>query len=233
MTLRRPEAGKPSVGGARPPRLGLHSIAHRARPDSRVSHRSERSWCIGMCIAMCIGMCIATERLRPGRSSGCVPKTCADLSINCGPAADGCGNQLDCGTCTAPQTCGGSGTPSVCGTGTSCVPKTCADLGATCGPAGVGALAHFRTIRTSTTLVATMTDDEIALYADAAAKVIRARGGAATRDRDRDAPHARSSASSRTTSRSAFGPSIGRASSPTTRARGSRRSASSPGSSSG
>jgi len=29
--------------------------------------------------------------------------------------ADGCGGTLDCGTCTLPQTCGGGGTPNVCG----------------------------------------------------------------------------------------------------------------------
>jgi hypothetical protein len=40
----------------------------------------------------------------------------ATLDINCGLVRDGCGGELSCGKCTSPQTCGGGGTPSVCGT---------------------------------------------------------------------------------------------------------------------
>ena len=36
----------------------------------------------------------------------------------CGPIGDGCGGQLDCGSCTSPETCGGDGTPFACGGGT-------------------------------------------------------------------------------------------------------------------
>ncbi len=75
----------------------------------------------------------------------CTPKTCANYPSNaCGPLPDGCGGVLTtCGTnsngsCTAPQTCGGGGTPSVCGGSSGCVPKTCGQLGAQCGPAGDG-----------------------------------------------------------------------------------------------
>ena len=32
----------------------------------------------------------------------CTPKTCSQLGINCGPAGDGCGNMLACGTCQLP-----------------------------------------------------------------------------------------------------------------------------------
>jgi hypothetical protein len=66
----------------------------------------------------------------------CSPLTCANLGLHCGPAGDGCGGTLDCGPCTMPQTCGGGGTPGVCGGG--CIKRTCADLGFTCGPAGDG-----------------------------------------------------------------------------------------------
>ena len=45
----------------------------------------------------------------------CVPRTCASAAANCGPVGDGCGNVLDCGRCTAPDTCGGNGMPSQCG----------------------------------------------------------------------------------------------------------------------
>jgi hypothetical protein len=68
----------------------------------------------------------------------CVPETCASQKISCGPAGDGCGDSLSCGTCTAPDTCGGGGTPGACGTNTTCKPATCASLGFNCGPAGDG-----------------------------------------------------------------------------------------------
>ncbi|MGD0677688.1 MAG: hypothetical protein ABSC94_19905 [Polyangiaceae bacterium] len=67
----------------------------------------------------------------------CVPQTCAQEQIGCGPAGDGCGNLLQCGECTAPQTCGGGGTYGQCGGG-ACMPLTCAQLGYGCGPAGDG-----------------------------------------------------------------------------------------------
>jgi len=77
-----------------------------------------------------------------GDGGGCQPKTCADMGYNCGQNADGCGNLLDCGTCTAPTFCGAGGF-SKCGgdepgDGGICTPKTCADQGFTCGPAGDG-----------------------------------------------------------------------------------------------
>jgi hypothetical protein len=41
--------------------------------------------------------------------SACVPLTCAELAYDCGQAVDGCGGALSCGTCTAPDVCGGGG----------------------------------------------------------------------------------------------------------------------------
>jgi hypothetical protein len=38
-----------------------------------------------------------------------------DQGIACGPAGDGCGNEIQCGTCTSPDTCGGGGTAGQCG----------------------------------------------------------------------------------------------------------------------
>jgi hypothetical protein len=35
----------------------------------------------------------------------CVPVTCADLGAVCGPADDGCGGSLECGTCVDEETC--------------------------------------------------------------------------------------------------------------------------------
>jgi hypothetical protein len=70
----------------------------------------------------------------------CMPKTCAQQNFNCGPAGDGCGNLLQCGTCTAPQTCGGGGVSGQCGypDGGSCPPETCQQQNISCGPAGDG-----------------------------------------------------------------------------------------------
>ena len=70
-------------------------------------------------------------------ASSCVPISCMSQGIMCGPAGDGCGGQLSCGTCTPPQTCGGGGVPGVCGN-TLCTPTTCTALGLGCGPAGDG-----------------------------------------------------------------------------------------------
>jgi hypothetical protein len=68
----------------------------------------------------------------------CVPKTCAELKVNCGPVGDGCGGIVQCGNdCPDGETCGGGGTPSVCGK-PPCKKKTCAELGVECGAAGDG-----------------------------------------------------------------------------------------------
>jgi hypothetical protein len=50
----------------------------------------------------------------------CQPSSCAGLGFNCGMQSDGCGNVIDCGTCSFPATCGGSGKPSVCGVSATC-----------------------------------------------------------------------------------------------------------------
>jgi hypothetical protein len=67
----------------------------------------------------------------------CTPTTCPAQGIQCGPASDGCGNLLQCGSCASGQTCGGGGAGK-CGTQTSCTPETCAAQGIQCGQAGDG-----------------------------------------------------------------------------------------------
>jgi Lamin Tail Domain len=61
-----------------------------------------------------------------GGTGGCVATTCAAENAECGSIDDGCGNTLDCGTCTAPDTCGSDNT-------CSCTATTCEDAGANCG----------------------------------------------------------------------------------------------------
>jgi hypothetical protein len=48
---------------------------------------------------------------------GCTPTTCAAQGKNCGAIPNGCGDTLNCGdTCPdGDETCGGGGTPNVCG----------------------------------------------------------------------------------------------------------------------
>src|SRR5690349_8106931 len=72
----------------------------------------------------------------PGGDAGstCSLQSCASVGATCGPIGDGCGGTIDCGTCTAPDTCGGGGTLFTCGGGsgsTTCMPKSC--TGVTCG----------------------------------------------------------------------------------------------------
>ncbi|HQB46474.1 MAG TPA: hypothetical protein PLV85_22870, partial [Polyangiaceae bacterium] len=42
-----------------------------------------------------------------GSTDACVPITCEEKSAECGTISDGCGSTIDCGSCTAPETCGG------------------------------------------------------------------------------------------------------------------------------
>ena len=64
--------------------------------------------------------------------------TCESAGATCGPIGDGCGGFVLCGTCAAPQTCGGGGQPSRCGGSSGCVPRTCQAAGANCGPVADG-----------------------------------------------------------------------------------------------
>jgi hypothetical protein len=76
----------------------------------------------------------------PAPQGPCTPQSCADQGFTCGPQGDGCGHLLQCGSCNAPQTCGGGGVDGQCGypDAGSCTPKTCAQLGYTCGQNGDG-----------------------------------------------------------------------------------------------
>lgn len=61
----------------------------------------------------------------------CTPRTCEQQNADCGQVADGCGALLNCGTCTAPLSCGGGGVPDRCGN--SCTHTSCSAQGANCG----------------------------------------------------------------------------------------------------
>jgi hypothetical protein len=89
--------------------------------------------------ATCGGGGVAGQCGQPDAGS-CNPLSCAQQNISCGPAGDGCGRQLNCGSCMPPATCGGGGVPSQCGypDAASCRPLTCAQQNLSCGPAGDG-----------------------------------------------------------------------------------------------
>jgi hypothetical protein len=75
----------------------------------------------------------------PGPHGPCSSLTCDDQNIDCGPAGDGCGNVLQCGTCPTGQTCGGGGFGQCGGPDAgTCVPQTCDSLQHDCGIQGDG-----------------------------------------------------------------------------------------------
>ncbi|MBL9039302.1 MAG: hypothetical protein JNG84_12360 [Archangium sp.] len=81
-----------------------------------------------------LSSCI-TPDVPPGQT--CTPRSCAEQGLNCGAAADGCGNTFaSCGTCTDGGVCGAGGIPGLC-TG-ACIPRSCAQQGFNCGPQSDG-----------------------------------------------------------------------------------------------
>jgi hypothetical protein len=60
-----------------------------------------------------------TTPTTPTSPGSCTPAVCRP-GIECGTISDGCGGTLECGnTCTGSATCGGGGTPNLCGGGAS------------------------------------------------------------------------------------------------------------------
>jgi hypothetical protein len=68
-----------------------------------------------------------TVRVSSAELFTCV--TTCPAGDNCGTVPDGCGGTVSCGTCVAPQTCGGGGTANVCG----CTALTKCPAGDNCG----------------------------------------------------------------------------------------------------
>src|SRR5258706_246907 len=92
--------------------------------------------------------------LPDGIGGPCTPRTCGDIGATCGPQADGCGDVVQGGSCTAPEFCGGGG-PSKCGVfapdgGPICTPITCQSAGADGGPIGDGCGGLIATCGTCT-----------------------------------------------------------------------------------
>ncbi len=137
--------GKPSVCGGGPVGCIPKTCIDLAAKCGPQGDGCGKAIDCGTCPAgeTCGGGGVLNECGKAGGADGggpCTAKTCTTLGFNCGPAADGCGKLLDCGTCTkAGEICGGGGKASVCGSGTAtCTPKKCADYGADCGPVADG-----------------------------------------------------------------------------------------------
>jgi hypothetical protein len=86
----------------------------------------------------CGGGGVANQCGAPPDSGTCVPMTCPGQGIACGPAGDGCGGLLQCGTCPNGTACNAGQCYPPDGGPPVCVPKTCAQQGVQCGPAGDG-----------------------------------------------------------------------------------------------
>jgi hypothetical protein len=91
----------------------LPAAAHRLRAGGRRMRRTDRVRHVPR-----EGHVRGRRRLRavrlPGRRD-VRPRTCQEQGFDCGSNGDGCGGAIQCGSCTAPQICGGGGQPSVCG----------------------------------------------------------------------------------------------------------------------
>ncbi len=70
---------------------------------------------------------------------GCGLVTCESAGATCGPVGDGCGGIINCGTCAAPQTCGGGGMPSRCGGTSGCTRAPARWRAPTAAPCPTGA----------------------------------------------------------------------------------------------
>jgi hypothetical protein len=80
-------------------------------------------------------------------AADCAPSTCQGLGKNCGILLDGCGGSLNCGSCLAPETCGGGGAANACGCPSEADSAMCLRLGAQCGRfTGTDACATTRSV---------------------------------------------------------------------------------------
>lgn len=114
--------------------LGLGGGSGAAAPrckETGIRCSKGEQCCSGNCSAGSsrTSICCPAGQVQSPSGVCCAPTTCAAQGKDCGTIPDGCGGTLTCGTCAGPQTCGGGGTPNVCG----CTPTTCAAQGATCG----------------------------------------------------------------------------------------------------
>jgi hypothetical protein len=78
--------------------------------------------------------CTASCSFPAANVCNCTPITTCPMGQDCGTISDGCSGMITCGSCAAPQTCGGGGTPNHCG----CTPHASCPMGQNCGTADDG-----------------------------------------------------------------------------------------------
>lgn len=49
---------------------------------------------------------LSTDPQQIGEEDRCIPESCDDLGLDCGPIADGCGGLIECGDCDDDEACG-------------------------------------------------------------------------------------------------------------------------------
>jgi hypothetical protein len=138
-TLESADATTPSPDGAVPPAEASAPVADGAPGDAAPPSGDGGPGCVPKAAAVACGAnkcgnapdgcngtvscgaCAPTEdcvfsnntfacKLRAPNCS-----SCTDLAKNCGTVANNCGQNLDCGLCKLPNSCGGGGAANVCG----------------------------------------------------------------------------------------------------------------------
>jgi hypothetical protein len=67
------------------------------------------------------------------QSACCAPKTCSSQSLQCGSLDDGCGNTLNCGTCSNHLQCQSGKCTCVASSCTGCFGTPCCRSTTSCG----------------------------------------------------------------------------------------------------
>lgn len=121
-------------GGDGPNRCGTNECS----PKSCAQLQATCGYVSDMCsVALDCGKCMGQGEVcvLESKSSycACPARTCAQMGATCGTVSGSCG-PLECGSCPAPESCGGAGTPNRCG----CAKATCTALGLKCGTAPDG-----------------------------------------------------------------------------------------------
>ena len=101
---------------------------YRSRTDLARGCSSGSCYANNNVIEELVQACISGEVCSGGACiASCIPQTCTDLGRTCGSVGDGCGVQLDCGSCGAGYTCSGTGVCTLLADPTETI-STCQEL---------------------------------------------------------------------------------------------------------
>jgi hypothetical protein len=77
----------------------------------RVVYEARHVWLTAAVVCLLMGCSASSGH----QGNACTPVTCQSQGKTCGLIDDRCGDVVECGTCTLPETCGGGGVANVCG----------------------------------------------------------------------------------------------------------------------